>query len=217
MEKNLYIDASHPNEIRIVVKSNNYIEDYEHESKASDLIKNNIYLGKISRIEPSLQAAFVDFGRDKHGFLPFNDIQPDYYQLPQSDIQNIKNKNDLLKNINQYFDDLILVEINLLEKSSSRDMIFEIIMLRFDILSRYRSSVLKIFKVFKSNPGDFVLLIPLFIESIEIMAKSSNINTNGIVYFENMKSITNTNGDLVVISRSSEASIRNELGQVKER
>ena len=97
MEKNLYIDASHPNEIRIVVKSNNYIEDYEHESKTSDLIKNNIYLGKISRIEPSLQAAFVDFGRDKHGFLPFNDIQPDYYQLPQSDIQNIKKEDEKIR------------------------------------------------------------------------------------------------------------------------
>ena len=97
MEKNLYIDASHPNEIRIVVKSNNYIEDYEHESKASDLIKNNIYLGKISRIEPSLQAAFIDFGRDKHGFLPFNDIQPDYYQLPQSDIQNIKKEDEKIR------------------------------------------------------------------------------------------------------------------------
>jgi len=97
MEKNLYIDASHPNEIRIVVKSNNYIEDYEHESKTSDLIKNNIYLGKISRIEPSLQAAFIDFGRDKHGFLPFNDIQPDYYQLPQSDIQNIKKEDEKIR------------------------------------------------------------------------------------------------------------------------
>jgi len=97
MEKNLYIDASHPNEIRIVVKSNNYIEDYEHESKTSNLIKNNIYLGKISRIEPSLQAAFVDFGRDKHGFLPFNDIQPDYYQLPQSDIQNIKKEDEKIR------------------------------------------------------------------------------------------------------------------------
>ena len=97
MEKNLYIDASHPNEIRIVVKSNNYIEDYEHESKTSDLIKNNIYLGKISRIEPSLQAAFVDFGRDKHGFLPVNDIQPDYYQLPQSDIQNIKKEDEKIR------------------------------------------------------------------------------------------------------------------------
>ena len=97
MEKILYIDASHPNEIRIVVKSNNYIEDYEHESKTSDLIKNNIYLGKISRIEPSLQAAFVDFGRDKHGFLPVNDIQPDYYQLPQSDIQNIKKEDEKIR------------------------------------------------------------------------------------------------------------------------
>ena len=54
MEKNLYIDASHPNEIRVVVKSDKHIEDYEHESRKSDLIKNNIYLGKISRIEPSL-------------------------------------------------------------------------------------------------------------------------------------------------------------------
>ena len=97
MEKNLYIDASHPNEIRIVVKSNNYIEDYEHESTTSDLIKNNIFLGKISRIEPSLQAAFVDFGRNKHGFLPFNDIQPDYYQLPQSDIQNIKKEDEKIR------------------------------------------------------------------------------------------------------------------------
>lgn len=97
MEKNLYIDASHPNEIRVVVKSDKHIEDYEHESKKSDLIKNNIYLGKISRIEPSLQAAFIDFGRDKHGFLPFNDIQPDYYQLPQSDIQNIKNEDERIR------------------------------------------------------------------------------------------------------------------------
>ena len=97
MEKNLYIDATHPNEIRVVVKSDNHIEDYEYESKKSDLIKNNIYLGKVSRIEPSLQAAFIDFGREKHGFLPFNDIQPDYYQLPQSDIQDIKNENERIR------------------------------------------------------------------------------------------------------------------------
>ena len=54
------------------------------------LIKNNIYLGKVSRIEPSLQAAFVDFGRDRHGFLSFNDIQSDYYQIPKSDLEIIK-------------------------------------------------------------------------------------------------------------------------------
>ncbi|MDC2991479.1 Rne/Rng family ribonuclease [Candidatus Pelagibacter sp.] len=90
MEKNLYIDASHPNEIRIVLKSGEKIEDYEYEGIKNNLIKNNIYLGKVSRIEPSLQAAFVDFGRERHGFLSFNDIQSDYYQIPQSDLEKIK-------------------------------------------------------------------------------------------------------------------------------
>jgi ribonuclease E len=90
MEKNLYIDASHPNETRVVLKSDDNIEDYEYEGLKNTLIKNNIYLGKVSRIEPSLQAAFVDFGRDRHGFLSFNDIQSDYYQIPQSDLEKIK-------------------------------------------------------------------------------------------------------------------------------
>ncbi len=90
MSKNLYIDASHPSEVRVVLKSENHIEDYEYESVNNTLIKNNIYLGKVSRIEPSLQAAFVDFGRERHGFLSFNDIQSDYYQIPQSDLEKIK-------------------------------------------------------------------------------------------------------------------------------
>ena len=94
MEKNLYIDASHPNETRVVLKSNNNIEDYEYEGLKNNLIKNNIYLGKVSRIEPSLQAAFVDFGREKHGFLSFNDIQSDYYQIPQSDLEIIKQQEE---------------------------------------------------------------------------------------------------------------------------
>ena len=90
MEKNLYIDASHPDETRVVLKSEYNIEDYEYEGLKNNLIKNNIYLGKVSRIEPSLQAAFIDFGRDRHGFLSFNDIQSDYYQIPQSDLERIK-------------------------------------------------------------------------------------------------------------------------------
>ena len=94
MEKNLYIDASHPNETRVVLKSNNNIEDYEYEGLKNNLIKNNIYLGKVSRIEPSLQAAFIDFGRDRHGFLSFNDIQSDYYQIPQSDLEIIKQEEE---------------------------------------------------------------------------------------------------------------------------
>ena len=94
MSKNLYIDASHPNETRVVLKKDNHIEDYEYESVNNTLIKNNIYLGKVSRIEPSLQAAFIDFGRERHGFLSFNDIQSDYYQLPQSDLEKIKEEEE---------------------------------------------------------------------------------------------------------------------------
>ena len=90
MEKNLYIDASHPTETRVVLKSNDNIEDYEYEGLKNNLIKNNIYLGKVSRIEPSLQAAFIDFGRERHGFLSFNDIQSDYYQIPKNDLELIK-------------------------------------------------------------------------------------------------------------------------------
>ncbi len=90
MEKNLYIDASHPNETRIVLKSENSIEEYEFEDKNNLNFKNNIYLGTISRVEPSLQAAFVNFGRDRHGFLAFNDIQSDYYQVPSEDKERIR-------------------------------------------------------------------------------------------------------------------------------
>ena len=90
MEKNLYIDASHPNETRIVLKSNSSIEEYEFENKNNLNFKNNIYLGTVSRVEPSLQAAFINFGRDRHGFLAFNDIQSDYYQIPSEDKEKIK-------------------------------------------------------------------------------------------------------------------------------
>jgi ribonuclease E len=94
MEKNLYIDASHPSETRVVLKTDDNIEDYEYEGLKNNLIKNNIYLGKVSRIEPSLQAAFIDFGRDRHGFLSFNDIQSDYYQIPKSDLEIIKQEEE---------------------------------------------------------------------------------------------------------------------------
>ncbi len=90
MEKNLYIDASHPNETRIILKSEHSIEEYEFEDKNNLNFKNNIYLATISRVEPSLQAAFVNFGRERHGFLAFNDIQSDYYQLPLEDKEKIR-------------------------------------------------------------------------------------------------------------------------------
>ena len=97
MEKNLYIDASHPDEIRVVLKSKNYIEEYEYENKNKLHLKNNIYLGKVSRIEPSLQAAFVNYGKQRHGFLAFNDIQTDYYQIPHDDKNKLKQKEENLR------------------------------------------------------------------------------------------------------------------------
>jgi len=97
MEKNLYIDASHPNETRIVLKSNSSIEEYEFEDKNKLNFKNNIYLGIISRVEPSLQAAFVNFGRIRHGFLAFNDIQSDYYQIPSEDKEKIKDAEEKIR------------------------------------------------------------------------------------------------------------------------
>ena len=97
MEKNLYIDASHPDETRVVLKSEKHIDEYEYENKNKLYIKNNIYLGKVSRIEPSLQAAFVNYGKERHGFLAFNDIQSDYYQIPHDDKNILKKKEESLR------------------------------------------------------------------------------------------------------------------------
>jgi len=97
MEKNLYIDASHPDETRVVLKSDKHIEEYEYENTNKLLLKNNIYLGKVSRIEPSLQAAFVNYGKQKHGFLAFNDIQSDYYQIPYDDLDKLKKEEENLR------------------------------------------------------------------------------------------------------------------------
>ena len=97
MEKNLYVDASHPDETRVVLKSDNYIEEYEYENKNKLYLKNNIYLGKVSRIEPSLQAAFVNYGKQRHGFLAFNDIQSDYYQIPHDDKFRLKKEEESLR------------------------------------------------------------------------------------------------------------------------
>ena len=115
MEKNLFIDASHPNETRIVLKSENSIEEYEFEDKNNLNFKNNIYLGTISRVEPSLQAAFVNFGREKHGFLAFNDIQSDYYQLPHEDKEKIKVVEEKIR------EDLKNQNIELSQESISQD------------------------------------------------------------------------------------------------
>ena len=83
----MLIDASHPEETRVVVLRGNRIEEFDFESQNKRQLKGNIYLAKVTRVEPSLQAAFVDYGGNRHGFLAFNEIHPDYYQIPVADRQ----------------------------------------------------------------------------------------------------------------------------------
>jgi ribonuclease E len=81
----MLIDARHPEETRVAVLQGNRIEEFDFESAEHKQIKGNIYLAKVTRVEPSLQAAFVDFGGNRHGFLAFSEIHPDYYQIPKAD------------------------------------------------------------------------------------------------------------------------------------
>lgn len=87
MTNKMLIDASHPEETRVVVMRGDRVEEFDFESALRKQLRGNIYLAKVTRVEPSLQAAFVDYGGNRHGFLAFNEIHPDYYQLPQADRQ----------------------------------------------------------------------------------------------------------------------------------
>jgi len=85
MAKRMLIDASHPEETRVVAQSGNRLEDFDYETTSRKQLKGNVYLAKVTRVEPSLQAAFVDYGGNRHGFLPFSEIHPDYYRIPIAD------------------------------------------------------------------------------------------------------------------------------------
>jgi ribonuclease E len=87
MSNKMIIDASHPEETRVVVLRGNRIEEFDFESANKKPLRGNIYLAKVTRVEPSLQAAFVDYGGNRHGFLAFSEIHPDYYQIPVADRQ----------------------------------------------------------------------------------------------------------------------------------
>jgi ribonuclease E len=87
MGSKMLIDATHAEETRVVVVRGNRIEEFDFESAARKQLKGNIYLAKVTRVEPSLQAAFVDYGGNRHGFLAFSEIHPDYYQIPVADRQ----------------------------------------------------------------------------------------------------------------------------------
>ncbi|MBZ0122443.1 MAG: S1 RNA-binding domain-containing protein, partial [Roseovarius sp.] len=85
MAKKMLIDATHAEETRVVVVDGNKVEEFDFESENKRQLAGNIYLAKVTRVEPSLQAAFVDYGGNRHGFLAFSEIHPDYYQIPVAD------------------------------------------------------------------------------------------------------------------------------------
>ena len=85
MARRMLIDAAHPEETRVVVLSGNRLDEFDFESSTKKQVKGNIYLAKVTRVEPSLQAAFVDYGGNRHGFLAFDEIHPDYYRIPVGD------------------------------------------------------------------------------------------------------------------------------------
>src|SRR5258707_10347840 len=85
MSKNMLIDAAHAEETRVVVVDGTRVEEFDFESSNKKQLRGNIYLAKVTRVEPSLQAAFIEYGGNRHGFLAFNEIHPDYYQIPSAD------------------------------------------------------------------------------------------------------------------------------------
>lgn len=90
MSKKILIDGAFKEETRVALVEDNVLQNYDREDFNFKQLKGNIYLAKVTRIEPSLQAAFIDYGGDRHGFLPFSDIHPDYYNIPKSEIKNLK-------------------------------------------------------------------------------------------------------------------------------
>ena len=87
MANKMLIDATHPEETRVVVVRGSRIEEFDFEAASRKPLRGNIYLAKVTRVEPSLQAAFVEYGGNRHGFLAFSEIHPDYYQIPMADRQ----------------------------------------------------------------------------------------------------------------------------------
>ena len=94
--KRMLIDAAHPEETRVAVMDGRQLEELDVVSSARRQLKGNIYLAKVTRVEPSLQAAFIDYGGNRHGFLAFTEIHPDYYKIPSADETKLKELTDRL-------------------------------------------------------------------------------------------------------------------------
>jgi len=94
MTKRMLIDAAHPEETRVVIVDSNRVEELDFESRNKRQLRGNVYLARVTRVEPSLQAAFIEYGGNRHGFLAFSEIHPDYYKIPEADKQALKEQEE---------------------------------------------------------------------------------------------------------------------------
>ena len=122
MVKKMLIEATHPEENRVVVVDGTRLEEFEVETSTKKQLKGNIYLAKVIRVEPSLQAAFVDYGNERHGFLPFSEIHPDYYQIPIADREALKKSlSESQKAAAKVEEERVLQEIKTAEENESEE------------------------------------------------------------------------------------------------
>jgi ribonuclease E len=119
----MLIDAAHAEETRVVVAENNELLEFDYETTTKSQLKGNIYLAKVTRVEPSLQAAFVDFGGNRHGFLAFNEIHPDYYRIPVEDREALIAESDVPEDADELEDDEPATEDEAGEADSTDDAV----------------------------------------------------------------------------------------------
>ena len=123
MTRRMLIDAAHAEETRVVVADNTELLEFDYETTTKSQLKGNIYLAKVTRVEPSLQAAFVDFGGNRHGFLAFNEIHPDYYRIPVEDREALIAESDVPDDADELEDDEPKAEIEESEAISENDAV----------------------------------------------------------------------------------------------
>ena len=122
MSKKILIDTSKPNETRVAATDEGKLDDFEIESNKKNTVKGDVYLAKITRVEPSLQAAFVDFGGNRNGFLPLTEIHPDYFKIPSADETKLKELLDKQSDHEQLEDSEELIENHQAEKSDELEI-----------------------------------------------------------------------------------------------
>ena len=172
MTNQILIDAAHQEEVRVAVTKNNRLEEYDFEFDSRRPIRGNIYLAKVTRVEPSLQAAFVDYGGNRNGFLPFAEVHPDYYQIPVADKEAILEKNSS-ELINDETDEVINENLN--DPSHVEDLGGDDLEEIETINKKRNKDLIKNYKIQFTEKG----AIPLFYPENQTNKRTINIGSLG--------------------------------------